>query len=236
VAKQEVANVAQSATGAAQQVGGAAKEQVAAVASDAKEQARHLADRTKDELSQQATTQRDRAVSTLRSLGDELKSMAQSSDTGGLGTQLARHAGGASHQVASYLDQREPGQLIDELRGLARRRPGTFLLGAALAGVVAGRLTRGITAGGGQAEPSRPTSLPGSTDQRTSSNPMPGSFEESSNTIDLSAYAGEAPYSAAAAPFAEPLAEPAADFGGSGYSSGWAEEAGTEQGPGQVPR
>lgn len=235
VAKEQVANVAQSATGAVQQVGGTAKEQVASVASETKEQARQLADRTKDELSQQATTQRDRAVSTLRSLGDELKTMAQRSDSDGLGAQLARQAGGASHQVAGYLDQREPGQLIDELRGLARRRPGAFLLGAALAGVVAGRLTRGITSGGQTGAANG--SLSGAAGA-AAGDPTTVGLQTSPDTIDLPAYAGETPYSGPAAPFAEPFAEPAADFGGSGYSTGWAEEAGTrtEQGPGPVPR
>jgi hypothetical protein len=38
--------------------------------------------------------------------------------------------------------------LLDEVRGFARRKPGTFLLVAAAAGVVAGRLTRALAAGG----------------------------------------------------------------------------------------
>jgi hypothetical protein len=45
--------------------------------------------------------------------------------------------------LAGWLEQREPGELLDEVRALARRKPGTFLLGALAAGVVAGRLTRG---------------------------------------------------------------------------------------------
>ena len=47
------------------------------------------------------------------------------------------------HDLAGWLDQRDPGELLDEVRGIARRKPGTFLLGALAAGVVAGRLTRG---------------------------------------------------------------------------------------------
>jgi hypothetical protein len=44
------------------------------------------------------------------------------------------------------LQNREPADLLEEVRSYARRKPGTFLLGAALAGVVAGRLTSGIKA------------------------------------------------------------------------------------------
>lgn len=41
------------------------------------------------------------------------------------------------------LDEREPSELLDELRRFARRRPGAFLLGAFAAGAVAGRVARG---------------------------------------------------------------------------------------------
>jgi hypothetical protein len=47
---------------------------------------------------------------------------------------------------SSKLQNREPAQLLDEVRSFARRKPGTFLIGAALLGVAAGRLTRGIQA------------------------------------------------------------------------------------------
>lgn len=47
---------------------------------------------------------------------------------------------------ADRLQNREPAELLDEVRSFARRKPGLFLLGAAAAGVLAGRLTRGIQA------------------------------------------------------------------------------------------
>jgi hypothetical protein len=48
--------------------------------------------------------------------------------------------------MASHLDGKEPSELLDDVRQFARRRPGTFLLGALAAGVVVGRLTRGAKA------------------------------------------------------------------------------------------
>ena len=42
---------------------------------------------------------------------------------------------------------------MDELADFARRRPGVFLLGAGLLGVVAGRLTRGLRADSGRPSP-----------------------------------------------------------------------------------
>ncbi len=42
----------------------------------------------------------------------------------------------------------DPASLLDEAKSFARQRPGAFLLLAAGAGVLAGRLTRGLSAGG----------------------------------------------------------------------------------------
>ncbi len=146
VAKQQASQVAQSASGAVQQVTGTAKDQAAVVASDAKEHARNLVGETRDQVSQQAATQRDKAVTNLRSMGDQLHTMAQSGDSSGVAGTLARQAGDTTHNFAGYLEGREPSDLVDDLTSLARRRPGAFLLGAAVAGIAAGRLTKGLTA------------------------------------------------------------------------------------------
>ena len=61
-----------------------------------------------------------------------------------MASDVARQGADAAGRVADYLAKREPGQLLDEVRALARRRPGAFLVGAAALGVVAGRLSRGM--------------------------------------------------------------------------------------------
>ena len=96
------------------------------------------------ELSEQANAQQQRLASGLHALGDELHSMTQHSDQPGVATDLARQGAGKSHDIASWLEDREPGQLVAELQSFARQRPGTFLLAAAGAGLLAGRLTRGV--------------------------------------------------------------------------------------------
>jgi hypothetical protein len=58
-------------------------------------------------------------------------------------SEVARQAATRARNVGSFVDSHEPGDLLDEVRRFAGRRPGTFLLGALAAGVVAGRLTRG---------------------------------------------------------------------------------------------
>jgi len=142
-ARDQAQQVKDSAADAASQVTQAATEQAQQVTQDVRRQAKQLADETKNQLSEQASSQRDQAVSSLRSLGDELGSMSDSSPQSGLGTQLAREGSDLTRKVADFLEQREPTQLLDEVRHLARRRPGAFLIGAALAGVAVGRLTRG---------------------------------------------------------------------------------------------
>jgi hypothetical protein len=58
-------------------------------------------------------------------------------------SDLAEQAAGRVDDAAGWLERHEPGEVLDSVRGLARRRPGAFLAGAALLGVLAGRLTRG---------------------------------------------------------------------------------------------
>ncbi len=142
-ARDQAQQVKDSAADATSQVAQTSKEQVRQVTDDVRSQAKQLAGETKSQLNEQASSQRDRAVSGLRSLGDELSSMSQNSEQSGVGTQLAREGSDFTHKTADFLEQRDPTQLLDEVRNLARRKPGAFLVGAAVAGVVVGRLTRG---------------------------------------------------------------------------------------------
>jgi hypothetical protein len=159
-AKDEAANLAQTAADSGGQVANTAKEQGRQVASEAADHARLLVDETRQQLSDQAGGQQQRAASGLRSLGDELGSMADSSEQPGLGAQIARQAADQTHRVAGWLDSRDPKALLEDVRGFARRRPGTFLLGAALAGLAAGRLTRAGVDNARSDDDSRSTSDP----------------------------------------------------------------------------
>jgi hypothetical protein len=147
VAKDEAAGVRDTATQAGRQVAGTAKEQAGEVVSEAREQVRTLLDRTRSEVGSTAASQQQRAAESLRSLSGELRSMASSQQEPGMATDLAHQAAEQAGQLASWLQDREPGDLLDEVRSFARRRPGAFLALAAGAGVVAGRLTRGMAAG-----------------------------------------------------------------------------------------
>jgi hypothetical protein len=145
VAQEQAGQLKDHATDAGRQVLGTAKDQAIDVATDAKAQAQHLLDRAQGELGAQANTQKDRAVQGLQSLATQLRSMAEGGgEQSGTATQLARQGSLTSDQIAKFLAERDPSQLVEEIRGFARRRPAAFLIGAAIGGVVAGRLTRGV--------------------------------------------------------------------------------------------
>ncbi|WP_139128835.1 hypothetical protein [Micromonospora nigra] len=129
------------------------------VAHEAAEQGKHLASETRQQASglvreasskarSQAQQQQKRAADSLRALGTELRSMADS-DHGGPGSQVVRRGADVAEQAAGWLDARQPGDLVREVREYASRHPGTFLAGAAIAGLLAGRLTRALGSGSG---------------------------------------------------------------------------------------
>jgi hypothetical protein len=80
--------------------------------------------------------------------------MARNSEQDGVATDLARDAAARARTAAEWLADRDPGSLLDEVRSFARRKPGTYLALALGAGVLAGRLTRGLTAPTDNATPS----------------------------------------------------------------------------------
>jgi hypothetical protein len=140
----EAANQGKEAVG---QVTQTAAEHAQEVKGEAVRQARDLAGEAREQLSSQVGQQHRSLVSNIRSLGSELGSMADSnSEQSGLATDLVGQARQRLDGVADWLDGRDPNQILDEVRNYARRRPGVFLLGALAAGVVAGRLTRGVVA------------------------------------------------------------------------------------------
>jgi hypothetical protein len=146
-AKEEAADVARTAKGSAQNVAQTAKEEAAHVASEAKSTAQDLLSQAKSGLSSQAGTQQQKAAEGIRTISGQLQSMAEAPDQQGLASDLIRQAAQRSESVASWLENKQPGDLLGEVQRFARNKPGTFLLLAAGAGVLAGRLTRGLTAG-----------------------------------------------------------------------------------------
>jgi hypothetical protein len=148
VAKNEASNVGQTAKEAGSQVASTAADQAKEVADVTKRQAQDLLDQGRSQVREQAVTQQQKAAQGLSSLAEELRGLANGTSSGAPGParDLLEQASGKVEEFSSWLQNREPADLLDEVRAFARRKPGMFLLGAAAAGVLAGRLTSGVKA------------------------------------------------------------------------------------------
>jgi hypothetical protein len=146
VAKGEAAAVKDTAVEAGKDVAATAKDEAVNVAAEAKYQAKNLLSTATSEVQNQASTQQGRLASTFRGYADELQGISQGSAPSGVMGDLVQQAASKGSQIAQWLEDREPADVLEELRRYARRRPVMFLALCGLAGVVAGRITRGAVA------------------------------------------------------------------------------------------
>jgi hypothetical protein len=147
VAKGEAGNVKDTAVDAGKQVAGTAKQEAANVAGEAKQQAKSLVSSATSQLKNQASAQQGKLASSLRGYADQLQGLTQGQplEAGPL-NDLVQRAASRGSDVVSWIENREPADVLDEVRRYARRHPVTFLALCGLAGVVAGRITRGAVA------------------------------------------------------------------------------------------
>jgi F0F1-type ATP synthase membrane subunit b/b' len=143
-AKSAASDVADDAKGAAADVAGTAKDQAKRVASEATDHAKDLYGQASAGLQEQAGQQQERAAGGLRSLSEQLGSMADNSDEDGVAQKVVRDLSQRAGSAAGFLENRDPGSLLDEVKSFAARRPGTFIALAAGAGILAGRLTKAL--------------------------------------------------------------------------------------------
>lgn len=158
VAKEESKNLGSTAKENAGAVAQTAGDEAKQVAGEAKAQAASLYQQVLQDVTGQARDQQQRAAGGLHGLAGELQQMADGTDEGGMAAGLARQAAERVDTVAGWLENREPADVLEEVRRYARRNPGTFLAACAAVGFIGGRLTRGLRdeaqdgpgAGGGQ--------------------------------------------------------------------------------------
>jgi hypothetical protein len=145
-AKEEVTDVARQSTQAAKDVAGTAASEAKNLTREAGTQAKNLASVLGSNLKDQAGARQQKVARGLWSLSDELQSMAQGAENSGPASNLVGQAAQRAGDMAVWFAARDPGSLLEEAKGFARKRPGAFLAVAAGAGLLAGRLTRGLTA------------------------------------------------------------------------------------------
>ncbi|WP_314427246.1 hypothetical protein [uncultured Microbacterium sp.] len=143
-AAHEAADLTNTAAEQAKDVLGTAAHEAASVAGEAKAQAKDLFAQTQREFSEQARTQQQRVAEGLRSISDELGSMSSSSSGTGIAADLVHQVSSRLSAASTWLGDRDPAAVLAEVKRFARRKPGTFILAAAVVGVVAGRLTRAL--------------------------------------------------------------------------------------------
>jgi hypothetical protein len=146
VVKDQAAGLSHGSAQAGQHVAAVAREQASGVAAEAGRQGRDLLQQAQHQLEFQTAQGQQRLAKQLLSLSDELRSMADASGQGGMAADLAQQAAVRAHRAGQWLDVRRPREVADEMQSFARRRPAVFLALAVGAGLVAGRLTRGLKA------------------------------------------------------------------------------------------
>lgn len=170
VAKQQAAEVTgtvkeqgAAVTGAVQAGGkrvvSEAANQVGQLSDQVQTQFREVWGRSQEEFLGRASEQTDKAAVQLRSVAGELRALVEGRPDDA--PRARDYVGQAAERVEAYagrLDRDGFAGVANDLGRFARRRPGTFLLGAVAAGFVAGRLARGAQAvnGSGESSPQGP--------------------------------------------------------------------------------
>lgn len=165
--------VASTAKEQAADVASQAMEQTAAVAGQAKDQAMQLVSQATTEAKTQANAQTDRLAEGLRSVAGQIQALVEgrTQEAGPL-PDYARQATDQLQQLATRIGDGGVDGVVQDVSRFARRRPGMFLAGAALAGFFGGRMLRGAQAASQVAATTGSTTTPSTPQSPTL--PMPG--------------------------------------------------------------
>ena len=161
VVKSQATDLSHSSIQTGKHVADIAREQASGVAVEAGRQGRDLLHQAQGQLEEQAAQGQQRLANQLLSLSDELRSMADASAQSGMAASLASQAAVRVRHAGQWLDDRKPSQVADEMQSFARRRPAVFLALAVGAGLVAGRLTRGLKDANGDNSAAAPAATQG---------------------------------------------------------------------------
>ncbi len=99
-------------------------------------------------MQEQARSQTRRLAESVRRLADELQEMAHNGKPDSAAAAAVAQLAQGGHRAASHMDRRGPDGLVSDVQDFARRRPGLFLAGAAVAGFALGRVGKGVGAAG----------------------------------------------------------------------------------------
>lgn len=133
-AKDAASNVGDTATQRGQEVKRQATEHARSITRDATKQVRSRADQ-----------ETQRAGAALGNAGSQLQALADGNiDEAGAFGEYVRQAADSVNRWADTVQNRGLDGLLDDMRDIGRRRPGMFLGGALIAGVLVGRFGRNV--------------------------------------------------------------------------------------------
>jgi hypothetical protein len=141
-AKEQASATAGQAREAAGEVAGTALEQAKTVAGEARRQAGSAVGDLRGRVTEEVEGQTRRAAETVHQWADDLAEMARNAPDDSPTRTLVSKAADGGHRAAVYLDDHGVAGMTKDLKGFARRRPGAFLAGAALAGFAVGRMAK----------------------------------------------------------------------------------------------
>lgn len=125
-----------------------AMDQVRTVAQAARRETQNVVGEIGTEVRGQVAQQKDRLALLLKDISAELAEVPASGS--GRVSDLAWTVAGRTGDLSDWLRNHEATDILRATEDFARRRPLTFLLASTVAGVVVGRLTRGMIDGDGE--------------------------------------------------------------------------------------
>jgi hypothetical protein len=119
-----------------------AKAAVSETTSAVKDQARDLVGEARTQVRGRAEDAAVQIGGALRSTSDELRTMATSSSSGSMASEVTTQLASGLGRAADRLDEGGLQAVVEDVERYARRHPGRFLIGAAVAGFAVGRLVQ----------------------------------------------------------------------------------------------
>lgn len=145
VAREQGQQVKGSAQNAAANVAGTAGDRARDIKEQAGTHVRGIAGEAGRQLRGRVEQETKHASGALNQAGAQLQALAEGRvDDAGVFGEYAQQAAQTVNRWAESIEDRGLDGLLDDLRSVARRRPGAFLLGAVAAGVIAGRFGRNL--------------------------------------------------------------------------------------------
>ena len=104
-------------------------------------------ERMRGRISSAVDARKDRAIDSLMGVADAVRRMGDplKEESYGKAAEYTRQAAERIDEVALYMRERDTQQLIQDLRGFARRQPAVFLGIGFLAGALCGRFLKSST-------------------------------------------------------------------------------------------